>query len=93
MQGEAEGIVKKVAVRHGAAINPLGIYSLLEATGVLAVKPNSLTREVREGRLRVSKRLGRYYFLGEWLIEWIRRGELQPWEARCADKSETEESP
>jgi len=38
---------------------------------------STIRREVREGRLRVSKRCGRYYLLGEWLLEWIAGGEVK----------------
>jgi hypothetical protein len=33
---------------------------------------------VREGRLRIARRAGRYYILGRWLLEWLEGGELPP---------------
>jgi hypothetical protein len=37
---------------------------------------STIRREVREGRLRIARRAGRYYLLGEWILEWLREGEL-----------------
>jgi hypothetical protein len=37
---------------------------------------NTIKREIRAGRLRASKRAGRLYVLGEWLIEFFRGGDL-----------------
>jgi hypothetical protein len=42
-----------------------------------ALAQATLRREVRRGRLRVSKRAGRYYVLGAWLLEWLRTGEIR----------------
>jgi hypothetical protein len=58
-------------------INPNGVYNLDGAQRVLGLTRTTLRREVRQGRLRVSKRAGRYFILGEWLLEWIRKGELR----------------
>src|SRR5262249_10875709 len=62
----------------GHAIHPQAVFTIEEATRALSAKNNTLRREVRQGRLRGSKRAGRYYILGEWLLEWIRRGEIRP---------------
>jgi hypothetical protein len=51
------------------------VYTLEQAQRTLGLKRNSLRREVREGRLSVSKRCGRYYFLGEQLLAWLKDGE------------------
>ena len=64
---------------HDAAtpvIVPTAAYSLDQARRLLGLKKNCLPREVRLGRLRVSKRAGRYFVLGEWLLEWVTSGEL-----------------
>lgn len=58
------------------AINPTAPYTLAAARRVLCLRATSLKREIRQHRLRVSKRCGRYYILGEWLLEWIRQGEV-----------------
>jgi hypothetical protein len=34
-----------------------------------------LPREIRLGRLRTSKRAGKYLILGGWLLQWIADGE------------------
>jgi hypothetical protein len=57
-------------------IDPNGVYFVEEARQLLHLRGTSIRREVRQGRLRVSKRCGRYYLLGRWLLEWIERGEL-----------------
>jgi hypothetical protein len=42
----------------------------------LCLTKTTLAREVRLGRLRVSKRAGRYFILGSWLLQWLREGEM-----------------
>jgi hypothetical protein len=54
-----------------------GVYSGEDAIRILRLRKSTIRREVRAGRLRVSKRAGRYYLLGEWLLEWLRGGELR----------------
>jgi hypothetical protein len=58
-------------------IHATAIYSVDEAQHFLHLRRSTIRRELREGRLRVSKRAGRYYLLGEWLIDWIRAGEVR----------------
>ncbi len=58
-------------------IDPTAVYSVLEAQAALKLKRSTIRRELREGRLRVSKRAGRYFLLGEWLLEWLRGGEIR----------------
>jgi hypothetical protein len=58
-------------------IDPNGVYFWDVARQLLRFKESTIRREVREGRLRVSKRAGRYFILGRWLIEWIEKGEVQ----------------
>jgi excisionase family DNA binding protein len=58
-------------------IEPTAVYSVAEAQAVLRLKNSTIRRELREGRLRVSKRAGRHYLLGEWLLEWLRGGEIK----------------
>ena len=57
-------------------ISPTGVYFLEDVKVLLKLKESSVRREVRLGRLRVSKRSGRYYILGKWLLEWLESGEL-----------------
>jgi hypothetical protein len=58
-------------------IDPNAIYFVDQAQALLRLTPSTIRREHREGRLRVSKRAGRYYILGKWLIEWLEGGELR----------------
>jgi hypothetical protein len=57
-------------------IDPNGVYFLDTAQAILRLRDSTVRREVREGRLRIAKRAGRYYLLGEWLLDWIRGGEV-----------------
>jgi hypothetical protein len=56
-------------------IAPNAVYNLIQAREALGLSANCLRREIRLGRLRVAKRGGRGYVLGEWLLEWLRAGE------------------
>jgi hypothetical protein len=58
-------------------LDPLSVLDADAVRRVLRLRTSSLRREIREGRLRVSKRCGRYYFLGRWLIDWLEAGELR----------------
>jgi hypothetical protein len=58
-------------------IDPNGIYFVDDARSLLRLRASTIRREVREGRLRIAKRAGRYYVLGAWLIQWIQEGELR----------------
>jgi hypothetical protein len=58
-------------------IHPTAVYFVDEAKRILRLRDSTIRREVREGRLRIAKRAGRYYLLGEWLLEWLRAGELK----------------
>ena len=59
----------------------------MSRTAVLKLSRSCLRAEIRSGRLRVSKPGKRYYFLGEWLIEWIRAGERKPHRRRHAGEA------
>lgn len=56
-------------------IDPNGVYFPDTFRALFRLKESSLRREVREGRLRIAKRAGRYYLLGKWILEWIVGGE------------------
>jgi hypothetical protein len=58
-------------------IEPRAVYSPDSVRTALGLTKNTLRREVRLGRLRMAKRAGRNYFLGEWLLEWIKTGEIK----------------
>jgi hypothetical protein len=58
-------------------IHPNGIYTWETARDCLGLAKGTIPREIRLGRLRVAKRAGRYFILGEWLLEWLREGEFR----------------
>jgi hypothetical protein len=62
-------------VQH--TLHPRTIYSLESARAALGLAQATLRREIRLGRLRVSKRAGRYFILGAWLLEWLEAGEVR----------------
>lgn len=57
-------------------VDPNAVFDLASARATLGLKKATIGRELRLGRLRVSKRAGKYYILGEWLLEWLRTGEI-----------------
>lgn len=58
-------------------IDPRGLYFPGDVVEVFRLRNSTIRREVREGRLKVAKRAGRYFMLGEWLIEWLRGGVVE----------------
>jgi hypothetical protein len=61
------------------------VFGVDDARRILRLKQSTIRREVREGRLRIAKRAGRYYLLGEWILEWLRAGELPRRKPRTDD--------
>jgi hypothetical protein len=53
------------------------VYDLEAARAALNLAKTTLNRELRQGRLRVTKRAGKYFVLGAWLLEWLRAGEVR----------------
>lgn len=53
------------------------VFTLPTLRATLGTAKNTLPREIRLGRLRVCKRGGRYYVQGEWVLEWLRQGEVR----------------
>jgi hypothetical protein len=58
-------------------IDPHAVYTLDSLTEALRLKRGCLPRECRLRRLRFGKRGGRVYFLGSWVLEWLRDGEVK----------------
>ena len=54
-----------------------GVYTVEDLRRVFGLKASSVRREVRLGRLRISKRCGRYFCLGPWVREWFEDGEVR----------------
>ena len=67
-------------------IRPHAVYFLDQAQQILRLRPSTIRRELREGRLRLAKRAGKYFILGKWLIEWIESGEVK---RRTAERNST----
>ncbi len=57
-------------------ILPTAVYDLQAAREAVGVAKGCLPREIRLGRLRVSKRGGKYLILGSWILDWIKSGEV-----------------
>ena len=59
-------------------VDPHRVYCVDEFQKDFRLTKSTVRREVRQRRLRVAKRAGRYYLLGEWVLEWLRGGEVRP---------------
>jgi hypothetical protein len=57
-------------------LDPHAVFTGAQLVELLGLRTSTLRREIREKRLRVSKRAGRYYFLGTWVREWLEAGEI-----------------
>lgn len=58
-------------------LHPTAVYTVAQVRTMLGLRQSSLRREIRAGRLAVNKRCGKYFFLGEQLLDWLRGGELK----------------
>ena len=58
-------------------IAPDSIFKLDELRVFLGLPLTCLRREARLGRLRVSRRSGRYWTIGRWVQVWIEAGEVK----------------
>jgi hypothetical protein len=54
-------------------IHPRQVFDLPTAARTLGLKPSTLPREIRLGRLRYCKRGGKVLILGAWLLDWLRK--------------------
>jgi hypothetical protein len=68
------------------------IFRLDELRAILGLPMTCLRREARLGRLRVSRRSGRYWTTGAWLREWLDGGEVKPRPGRGATLASGTES-
>jgi hypothetical protein len=57
-------------------IKRAAVYTPAQARHFLGLRRTSLAREIREKRLSVVKRAGKYYFLGRQLLAWLDGGEI-----------------
>lgn len=60
-----------------AEINPDVIYDDIALCELLGVKKPRLTRAANEGLLRSSQRLGKRFFRGAWVIQYLDDGMSQ----------------
>jgi hypothetical protein len=58
-------------------VDPRAVFDSTGFRRLFGLRTSSLRSEVRAGRLRVSKRCGKYYILGQWVIDWLTAGELR----------------
>ena len=59
-------------------IHPTAMYDRATLMMVVpGVRYSSIAAEVKAGRLRRASRLGRDYFLGQWVLDWIAAGEVR----------------
>jgi hypothetical protein len=65
------------AARPAPVIHPHQLFTLPQAAEALGLPPSTLPRECRLGRLRYSLRGGQRWVLGEWLLRWVKAGEVQ----------------
>ena len=56
-------------------IHPYAVYTAASLRAALGLTKTTVAREVRLRRLRVSKRAGKYFILGSWVLDWLRDGE------------------
>lgn len=59
-------------------IAPAAVYDLAAFRRLFGVSKSCAAREFRMGRLRVSRRGGKHFILGAWILDWIEAGEIHP---------------
>jgi hypothetical protein len=57
-------------------IKPTQVFSIATLTELLSLKSGTVPRELRLRRLRFAKRAGKVLILGEWILQWLRDGEI-----------------
>jgi hypothetical protein len=70
---ESRFVFKQPHIVHATAV-----YTVDDLRRVFGLKSSSVRREVRLKRLRIAKRCGRYFCIGQWVLEWLGNGELKP---------------
>ncbi len=57
-------------------IEPRGVYRPADLVRGLGLAKTTISREIRRGRLRVTRRGGKYFVMGTWAIQWLEAGEV-----------------
>jgi hypothetical protein len=63
-----------LAIPH---IHPDMVFTRESFLRTFGLRQSSLRREVREGRLKVQKRCGKYFILGSEVLNWLRGGDYR----------------
>ena len=71
-------------------VYPGAVYTVEDLRRIFGLKPSSVRREVRLRRLRMAKRCGRYFCLGQWVLQWLGDGELRASSGREETNAESE---
>jgi hypothetical protein len=58
-------------------IHPRQVFSIDSLTQTLGLRRGTIPRELRLKRLRYSKRAGKVWILGAWVLAWLQSGEIQ----------------
>jgi hypothetical protein len=58
-------------------IQPHEVFDREALQDALGLRPTTLAREVRKGRLKVYFRAKKHFFLGADILDWLRAGEVQ----------------
>jgi hypothetical protein len=54
------------------------VYGLDSLRAALSLRRGTLPREIKLGRLRCSRRAGRVFILGSWVLQWLEAGAVRP---------------
>jgi hypothetical protein len=52
------------------------VFTLEQASATLDIPKGVLSRDIRSGSLRATRRAGRTLILGRWLLQWVEGGEV-----------------
>jgi hypothetical protein len=71
-------------------IDPNAVFTRASFMAFFGISKNTLRNEIKEGRLRVSERGGKYLILAKWALQWIEAGELPPRNAEATKQQPAE---
>ncbi len=76
-----QSITVALAMVANAQINPSGYYDKEAVSKLLGIPASTVSRAVNALQLRSSKRGGKLFFRGQWLIDWLEGEDSQPAES------------